>query len=122
MDRAQVRLKEPKTALTRFEKLEAGGKPWPISLARAHYWQGRAHEAAGNMAAAWQQYKLASKASVTFYGQPALAKIDATPVLHITETPLDSAVLKAGIEGRPYPCECAFSAIWGSSATRACLR
>jgi len=90
-------LKEPKTALSHFEKLEAGVSR-PISLARAHYWQGRAHEAAGNTAAAWQQYKLASKASVTFYGQLALAKIDATPVLHITETPLDSAALKAGIE------------------------
>src|SRR5262249_9570016 len=72
-------LKEPKTALTHFEKLETGVSR-PISLARAHYWQGRAHEAAGNMTAAWQQYKLASKASVTFYGQLALAKIDATPV------------------------------------------
>ena len=89
---------DPKAeALTHFEKLEAGVSR-PISLARAHYWQGRAHEAAGNTAAAWQQYKLASKASVTFYGQLALAKIDATPVLHITETPLDNAALKAGVE------------------------
>jgi soluble lytic murein transglycosylase len=90
-------LKEPKTALTHFEKLEAGVTR-PISLARAHYWQGRAREAAGNTGEAWQQYKLASKAPVTFYGQLALAKIDATPMLHITETPLDSAAVKAGIE------------------------
>jgi soluble lytic murein transglycosylase len=90
-------LKEPRTALTHFEKLEAGVTR-PISLARAHYWQGRAREAAGNLADAWQQYKLASKASVTFYGQLALARIDATPVLHIAETPIDGAAVKAGIE------------------------
>jgi soluble lytic murein transglycosylase len=90
-------LKEPKTALPHFQKLEAGVTR-PISLARAHYWQGRAREAAGNPADAWQQYKLATKAPVTFYGQLALARIDATPVLHITETPIESTAVKAGIE------------------------
>jgi soluble lytic murein transglycosylase len=90
-------LKEPRTALTHFQKLEAGVTR-PISLARAHYWEGRAREAAGNPAEAWQQYKLAARAPVTFYGQLALARIDATPVLHITETPIDAAAAKAGIE------------------------
>jgi soluble lytic murein transglycosylase len=90
-------LKEPRTAVTHFQKLEAGVTR-PISLARAHYWEGRAREAAGNTADAWQQYHLAARAPVTFYGQLALAKIDATPVLHIPETALDGAAARGGVE------------------------
>jgi len=90
-------LKEPKTAAPHFQKLEAGVSR-PISLARAHYWEGRTYEAAGNLADAWQQYKLASKASTTFYGQLALARIDATPTLHIDSLPVDTASAKADFE------------------------
>jgi soluble lytic murein transglycosylase len=75
-------LKDPQTALPHFKKLE-NGVSRPISLARAHYWQGRALEEAGDAASAWQQYRSASRASYTFYGQLALARIDATPVLHL---------------------------------------
>jgi soluble lytic murein transglycosylase len=82
-------LKDPKSAQPHFQKLEAGVSR-PISLARAHYWQGRSYEALGDNADAWEQYRLASKAPTTFYGQVALARIDATPVLHITETPIET--------------------------------
>ena len=75
-------LKDPQAALPHFKKLEDGVSR-PISLARARYWQGRAYEDAGDAASAWQQYRDAAKASDTFYGQLALARIDATPVLHI---------------------------------------
>ena len=83
-------LKEPKTAAPHFQKLEAGVSR-PISLARAHYWEGRTAEASGNLADAWQQYRLASKAPTTFYGQLALARIDATPTLHIADMPVDTS-------------------------------
>jgi soluble lytic murein transglycosylase len=82
-------LDEPRAALTHFEKLEAGVTR-PISRARAHYWQGRAHEAMGSTASAFKQYQLASQAPESFYGQLALARIDATPVLHVSD---------AGIQG-----------------------
>jgi soluble lytic murein transglycosylase len=75
-------LKDPQTALPHFKKLEDGVSR-PISLARARYWQGRAYEDAGDAASAWQQYRAAAKASDTFYGELALARIDAHPVLHI---------------------------------------
>ncbi len=87
-------LKEPKTAKIHFQKLEAGVSR-PISLARAHYWEGRTYEAEGNLANAWEQYRLASKAATTFYGQLGLAKIEANPILHIVETPLDTVTDKA---------------------------
>jgi soluble lytic murein transglycosylase len=90
-------LKEPRTAKLHFQKLEAGVSR-PISLSRAHYWQGRSYEAEGNLADAWQQYHLAAKAPTTFYGQVALARIDATPTLHIVETPLDTVSAKADFE------------------------
>jgi soluble lytic murein transglycosylase len=75
-------LKDPQTALPHFKKLEDRVSR-PISLARAHYWQGRAYEETGDAASAWQQYRAAAKASDTFYGELALARIDAHPVLHI---------------------------------------
>jgi len=90
-------LKEPRTAKLHFQKLEAGVTR-PISLARAHYWQGRSYEAEGNLANAYEQYRLASKAPTTFYGQLGLAKIDATPTLHITESPLDTVSAKVDFD------------------------
>jgi soluble lytic murein transglycosylase len=90
-------LKDPQTALPHFKKLE-GGVSRPISLARAHYWEGRAYEAAGDAASAWQQYRAASKASDTFYGQLALARIDATPVLHVRSAAVDDPPSRSAFE------------------------
>ncbi len=84
-------LDEPREALTHFEKLEAGVTR-PISKARAHYWQGRAYEAMASTASAFKQYQLAAQAPESFYGQLALARIDATPVLHVSD---------AAIQGSP---------------------
>ncbi|MDE1986349.1 MAG: lytic transglycosylase domain-containing protein [Alphaproteobacteria bacterium] len=78
-------LKDPRTALSHFKKLEDGVSR-PISLARAHYWQGRAYEQLGDIPDAWQQYRAASKEPETFYGQIALARIEAQPVLHVRST------------------------------------
>lgn len=90
-------LKDAKAALPHFQKLEAGVSR-PISLARAHYWEGRAREAEGDLADAWEQYRLAARAPTTFYGQIALARIEATPVLHIADMPVEAAATKADLD------------------------
>jgi soluble lytic murein transglycosylase len=59
------RLNDPTTALKHFKHLLAGVST-PISLARAHYWIGRAEEAAGQDGTA--SYKAAAKHQTAFYG------------------------------------------------------
>jgi soluble lytic murein transglycosylase len=78
-------LNQPDTALNHFHLL-AKAAARPISRGRAYYWIGRAHEAAGNLADAAAAYHTASQVPETFYGQLALAKIDSTPHIHLTET------------------------------------
>jgi soluble lytic murein transglycosylase len=90
-------LKDPQTALTHFKKL-GDGVSRPISLSRARYWSGRAYEEAGDPASAWQQYHLAAKAPDTFYGQLALARIDATPLLHLRNVAIDATLSRAAFE------------------------
>ncbi len=83
-------LNKPDAALTHFHLL-AKAVARPISKARAYYWIGRAHEAAGNIADAVTAYRTAAQAPETFFGQLALAKIDSTPHIHLTETPAEAA-------------------------------
>ncbi len=90
-------LKDPQAALPHFKKLE-NGVSRPISLARAHYWQGRAYEETGDAASAWQQYRAAAKASDTFYGELALARIEAHPVLRIRSAAAGDAPSRAAFE------------------------
>ncbi len=90
-------LKTPNRALPHFKKLEAGVSR-PISLARARYWEGRCYEAMGDPGAAAAAYQLAAQAPDTFYGQIALARIDATPTLHVNDTAVDGAPVKAEFE------------------------
>lgn len=59
------RLDDPTTAEKHFQHLLAGVST-PISLARAHYWIGRAQEAAGHDGAA--SYKAAAAHQTAFYG------------------------------------------------------
>ena len=61
------RLNDPATALRHFQHLEAGVST-PISLARAHYWQGRAHEAAGDKTAATAAFEQAARHQTAYYG------------------------------------------------------
>lgn len=93
-------LNRPAVALAHFKKLEAGVSR-PISLARARYWKGRCYEAQGDNADAYAQYKLAAQAPESFYGQVALARIDATPVLHIAEAPGDAQGAAAEFDNDP---------------------
>jgi soluble lytic murein transglycosylase len=81
-------LRDAKEALPHFENLGAAVTR-PISKARARYWEGRAYEAMGDEAAAWRAYHLASQSPETFYGQLALARIDATPHLHLPDPAIE---------------------------------
>jgi soluble lytic murein transglycosylase len=83
-------LKDPNTALTAFQKLDAGVSR-PISKSRAQYWQGRAYEALGDNASALAHYRKAAAFPETFYGQIALAHIDPAPVLRLNETVVEAA-------------------------------
>ncbi|TNE37251.1 MAG: lytic transglycosylase domain-containing protein [Alphaproteobacteria bacterium] len=64
-------LSQPDVALKHFENLERGVS-FPISLARARYWQGRAAEALGDTARARAEFSDAGLMPYTFYGQLAL--------------------------------------------------
>ena len=86
-------LKSPRQGLRHFSRLEAGVSR-PISLARARYWKGRCYETSGDAQNAIAQYKLAAQAPETFYGQIALACVDATPILHANDTQIDSSSAK----------------------------
>jgi soluble lytic murein transglycosylase len=91
------KLNNPQNAMGHFRKLEAGVSR-PISRSRSHYWQGRAAEAMNDNATAVQQYKIAAQDGDTFYGQLAAARIDATPTLHLRDTPVDPSSAKASFE------------------------
>ncbi len=69
------RLKDPSTALTHFQHLLAGVST-PISLARAHYWIGRAQEAAGQDGTA--SYRAAAAHQTAFYGLLASERLGLT--------------------------------------------
>jgi soluble lytic murein transglycosylase len=78
------RLDDPATALKHFQHLLAGVTT-PISLARAHYWIGRAQEAAGQDGTA--SYQAAAKHQTAYYGLLAAERL--------------GMVLDAGLLGRP---------------------
>ncbi len=61
-------LNAPDQALQHFEVFEAAVAT-PISLGRAGYWTGRAHEALGNTDAAAKAYAFGAKYQSSFYGQ-----------------------------------------------------
>jgi soluble lytic murein transglycosylase len=90
-------LKSPTEALAHFKKLEAGVSR-PISLARARYWKGRCFEVLGDTAGAIEQYKLAAQAPESFYGQIALARIDAAPTLRVNDLPVDASAIRGEFE------------------------
>jgi hypothetical protein len=89
-------LKEPARALPYFQRLGANVTR-PISKSRAEYWQGRTEEALNDNAAAYRHYRLAAAYPETFYGQLAIARTEADPVLHLSDTSVEAAA-KSEIE------------------------
>lgn len=82
-------LGKPDAALLHFETLETGVS-FPISLARARYWQGRAAEAMGDANRAREAYMNAGEYPYTFYGQLALSNplIDAPALVLPQQQPI----------------------------------
>ncbi len=58
---------DPATARAHFQHLQAGVST-PISLSRAHYWEGRAEEALGNYPAARAAFEAGAKHQTAYYG------------------------------------------------------
>lgn len=71
------KLGDAATALQHFTNLQAAVVT-PISLSRAFYWQGRAHEAAGNAEAAETAYRAAAAHQTAFYGLLAAERLGLT--------------------------------------------
>ena len=69
-------LNKPDIAFEHFTRLREGVTA-PISVARAHYWAGRAADRAGRTSEAARQYGLAAAYPMTYYGQ--LAAVAANP-------------------------------------------
>lgn len=65
-------LNKPEDAHAHFMRLRDAVTA-PISVARAHYWAGRAADKAGRTADAQRQYETAAQYPMTFYGQLAAA-------------------------------------------------
>ncbi|CUH75498.1 lytic transglycosylase domain-containing protein [Tropicibacter naphthalenivorans] len=60
-------LNDPARAVAHFDRFREA--VWtPISVGRAGYWLGRAHEAAGNAEAAQEAYKMGAQFQTSFYG------------------------------------------------------
>ncbi|HYB10600.1 MAG TPA: lytic transglycosylase domain-containing protein [Alphaproteobacteria bacterium] len=70
-------LHEPKQALKHFDAV-ADAVRYPISRARAEYWQGRAQEDLGKSKEASDSFAAAANFSATYYGQVAALRIDAS--------------------------------------------
>lgn len=92
-------LHDPDRALIYFKRL-TDNVSRPISKARGEYWQGRAYEASGNSAQAYDHYRLAAAYSQTFYGQLAIARTQSAPLLHLSETAAE-AIPRGDIENDP---------------------
>lgn len=71
-------LDDPEAALAHFRAFRAGVVS-PISLGRAGYWEGRAHEALGAPAAAAAAYAFGAEFQTTFYGQLAAERAGLPP-------------------------------------------
>lgn len=95
---ALTRMKDAQRAAKHFAAIEAAGGS-PITMARAHYWQGRAAEALGATAAAQGYYAQGAKHLTTFYGQLAAEKIG-MKTLDLGKDPVPTAEERVRFEGR----------------------
>ncbi len=91
------RLQQPDRALPSFGTLYATSR-FPVTLARAAYWAGRADEAAGRHDAARDWYRKAAAYPVTYYGQLALLQLPANARPAAASVPAPSREESAAIE------------------------
>lgn len=90
------KLDNPAAALDHFQRFRAGVGS-TISLGRAGYWEGRAHEALGQPVQAGAAYAFGAEFQTTFYGQLAAEKAG---------LPMDGRL--TGAESFPVPANAAF--------------
>jgi soluble lytic murein transglycosylase len=91
-------LAEPRVALDHFTTMH-GVVGYPISVARAAYWAGRAAAADGQPAAAEKWFRDAARHPTTFYGQLALAALG-DEHLAFAPDPVAARSIVAAFEGR----------------------
>lgn len=84
-------------ALRHFAGLYAGVR-FPVSLARAAYWAGRAAEAAADQAQAQDWYARAAEHVTTYYGQLAAQKLPAAARPSLTPPPAADAGARAAFD------------------------
>jgi soluble lytic murein transglycosylase len=72
----------------------------PISRARGAYWLGRSLEELGDKAAAEQAYETAAALNTTYYGQLALARLYANPVIRSDPEPAIPANVRSAFFAR----------------------
>ncbi len=82
-------LHQPEAAYTHFQTL-AAGVSYPISLARAYYWMGRAADDLNRPDDATAHYRLAAEHPTTYYGQLAMEQLPEPPVLSLPHGPIPS--------------------------------
>ena len=85
-------LNDPATALTHFAHIDDGAVD-PLTIARAQYWRGRAHEALGRAEEMRKEYEAAAAYPTTYYGQLARARLGHDDVVEVRQPPepLDSS-------------------------------
>lgn len=79
-------LNKPEKALEHFKRLRSGVTA-PISVARAHYWSGRALQKMGKGGDAKAEYQAASVFPLTYYGQLAMAEVNPRGRFQVPATP-----------------------------------
>ena len=89
-------LKDPAAAARHFAGIQKLS-PHPTSIARGHYWHGRALEAAGDRVAALAEYDRAARHVYAYYGQIARSRMG-NKDLPVSEPPAPSATARAEFE------------------------
>ncbi len=92
-------LKRPDDAAVHFERM-LKGVTFPISVARAQYWLGRAHEAAGRTDEARAAYTAASTMPETYYGMLAASALNPDAIHTLAWLKPDTSDERAAFEAR----------------------
>ena len=95
---ALTKQRNPQLADKHFEALQKAGSS-PITLGRAYYWRGRAHEAMKDPAGAQSYYAQGARFFTTFYGQLAAEKAGVTEI-SLGRDPAITSADRARFEGR----------------------
>jgi soluble lytic murein transglycosylase len=95
---ALTKMRDPALADRHFERLQKAGSS-PITLGRAYYWRGRAHEAKGDKDGAKRLYEDGARYYTSFYGQLAAQKAGRTEIV-LDRDPSPSPADRARFEGR----------------------